>query len=342
MGLYERLQNDDVYFIAEMSANHAGKLENALEIVEKAKEAGADCLKIQTYTADTLTLDCDNDYFRLNTGLWKGYKLYDLYKEAYTPWEWQADIKKKCESLGMDFLSTPFDKTAVDFLEELNVEFYKIASFELVDIPLLKYTASKGKPIILSCGLGTVEEIEEAIAAIESQGNRQIVLLKCCSEYPANYQDMNLQTIVDMKERFGYPVGLSDHSMGSIADVTGAVLGACVIEKHFCISRKIKNPDSEFSMEPEEYKEMVEDVRNAKMICGQTSYERTQEEENSSVSRRSIFAKTDINPGDVFTEENCCVVRPAYGLKPKYYEELIGKTARRVIKRGEPLQEFDL
>lgn len=342
MRLYEKLQKKEVYFIAEMSANHAGKLENALEIVKKAKEADADCLKIQTYTADTLTLDCDNEYFQIKTGLWKGYKRHDLYKEAYTPWEWQADIKRECESLGMDFLSTPFDKTAVDFLEGLGVEFYKIASFELVDIPLLKYTASKGKPIILSCGLGSVEEIGEAIAAIESQGNHQIILLKCCSEYPADYHDMNLQTITDMKERFGYPAGLSDHSLGSLADVAGAVLGACVIEKHFCISREIKNPDSAFSMEPEEYKQMVSDVKNAKMICGRATYERTEKEENSAVSRRSIFASADIKQGDVFTEENCCVVRPAYGLKPKYYEDLLGKRAKRGIKRGEPLTKSDL
>lgn len=342
MQLYKKIQNNEVYFIAEMSANHAGKLDYALEIVRKAKEAGADCLKIQTYTADTLTLDCDNEYFQIKAGLWKGYKRYDLYKEAYTPWEWQPEIKAECERLGMDFLSTPFDKTAVDFLEEMGVEFYKIASFELVDIPLLRYTASKGKPIILSCGLASEEEIKEAIEAIESHGNHQIILLKCCSEYPADENDMNLQTIVDMKQRFQYPVGLSDHSMGNIADVTGAVLGACVIEKHFCISRAIKNPDSAFSMEPEEYHKMVENVKRAKVICGTATYQRSEKEENSAISRRSIFARQDIQPGELFTVENCCVVRPAYGLKPKYFEQLLGKKAVRVIKRGEPLNESDL
>lgn len=342
MKLYDTLQKNEVYFIAEMSANHAGNFEHALEIVRQAAAAGADCLKIQTYTADTLTLDCDNEFFQIKTGLWKGYKRYDLYREAYTPWEWQGDIKRECERLGMDFLSTPFDRTAVDFLEDLNVEFYKIASFELVDIPLLKYTASKGKPIILSCGLGSVEEIQEAIDAIRSQGNDQIVLLKCCSEYPADYRDMNLQTIVDMKERFGYPVGLSDHSLGSLADVTGAALGACVIEKHFCTSRAVKNPDSAFSMEPEEYRQMVLDVKNARLIRGKATYERTQKEENSAISRRSIFAKTDIRQGDVFTDENICIVRPAYGLKPKYYEQLLGTVAKRDMERGEPLRESDL
>ncbi len=342
MELYKKIQNNEVYFIAEMSANHAGKLDYALEIVRKAKEAGADCLKIQTYTADTLTLDCDNEYFQIKTGLWKGYKRYDLYKEAYTPWEWQPEIKAECERLGMDFLSTPFDKTAVDFLEEMGAEFFKIASFELVDLPLLRYTASKGKPIILSCGLASEEEIAEAVQAIESQGNRQIVLLKCCSEYPADENDMNLQTIVDMKQKFGYPVGLSDHSMGNIADVVGAVLGACVIEKHFCISRSIKNPDSAFSMEPKEYQEMVENVKRAKAVCGAVTYQRSEKEENSAVSRRSIFARQDICPGEVFTEENCCIVRPSYGLKPKYFEQLLGKKAARFIKRGEPFNESDL
>lgn len=342
MKLYEKIKDNQVYFIAEMSANHAGSLDNAMKIVHKAKEAGADCLKVQTYTADTLTLDCDNEYFQIKTGLWKGYKRHDLYQEAYTPWEWQPEIQRECERLGLDFLSTPFDRTAVDFLEGLAVEFYKIASFELVDIPLLKYTASKGKPMIISCGLGTVEEIEEAIAAVESQGNHDIVLLKCCSEYPAHYHDMNLQTIADMRERFGYPVGLSDHSLGNLADVTGAVLGACVIEKHFCLDRGVKNPDSAFSMEPAEYAQMVENVNNARIICGRATYERTPKEENSAVSRRSIFAKKDIAMGELLTEENCCVVRPAYGLKPKYYEALLGQRAKRTIKRGEPFYESDL
>jgi len=340
--LYNKIKKNQVYFIAEMSANHAGKLENALEIVHKAKEAGADCLKVQTYTPDSLTLDCDNEYFQIKTGLWKGYKRYDLYKEAATPWEWQPVIKRECEKLGMDFFSTPFDKKAVDFLENMGIEFYKIASFELVDIPLLQYTASKHKPIILSCGLGTIEEIEEAVAAIEGQGNHHIVLLKCCSEYPADPHDMNIQTMADMKERFGYPVGLSDHSMGSMAAVTAAVLGACVIEKHFCLSRKIKNPDSAFSMEPEEYGQMVKDVNTVKMMQGQVSYDRTEKEKNSAKSRRSIFACKDIESGEKFTEANCCIVRPADGLKPKYYEILLGLTANRDIKRGEPLKESDL
>ena len=255
--LWDKLAANQVYVIAEMSANHAGKLENALEIVRQAAEAGADCVKIQTYTADTMTIDCDNEYFRIKGGLWDGYKLYDLYRDAGTPWEWQERIKEECEACGVDFLSTPFDRTAVDFLEGIGCEAYKIASFELVDIPLIEYAASKGKPMIISCGMGGVEEIQDAVAACRRQGNEQVVLLKCCSEYPANYDDMNFATITDMRERFGVPVGLSDHSMGSIGAVVGVSLGAQVVEKHFCLSRAIKNPDSEFSMEPAEFAAMV-------------------------------------------------------------------------------------
>ena len=250
MSVLDKIYNKDVYIIAEMSANHAGKLENALEIVRAAKKAGADCVKIQTYTADTLTIQCDNEYFRIKGGLWDGKTLYDLYQQAHTPKQWHQAIKDECSRVGVDFLSTPFDNSAVDFLEELGVEFYKIASFELVDIPLIEYVASKGKPVIMSCGMASPKEISEALEAVYSQGNHDVVLLKCCSEYPANYDDMNLATIIDMKERYSVPVGLSDHSMGSIAAVAAVCLGACVVEKHFCISREIENPDCEFSMEP--------------------------------------------------------------------------------------------
>lgn len=341
MTLYEKLTSG-VYVIAEMSANHAGKLENALELVGVAKRAGADCLKIQTYTADTMTIDCDNECFRIKGGLWDGYKLYDLYKEAGTPWEWHAAIKAECEKEGLDFLSTPFDKTAVDFLENLGVEFYKIASFELVDIPLIEYAASKGKPVVISCGMGTPEEIQEAIEACRRQGNQQIVLLKCCSEYPANYADMNLATIPDMRERFGVPVGLSDHSMGSIGAVVGVSLGACVVEKHFCLSRAIKNPDSEFSMEPEEFAAMVKDIRAAEQICGKVSYERTPSEQASTAFRRSLFAVKDIAAGERFTKENVRSIRPSFGLKPKHYSDLLGVKAGKSYIRGEPIQAEEL
>ncbi len=342
MRLYEALKNDQVYVIAEMSANHAGKLENALEIVRKAKQAGADCLKIQTYTADTLTLDCDNEFFRVHGGLWDGYKLYDLYKEAYTPWEWQPVIKEECDRVGIDFLSTPFDRTAVDFLEKMECEAYKIASFELVDIPLIEYVASKGKPLIISCGMGSVEEIDDAVKACRGMGNEQIVLLKCCSEYPANWDDMHLANIPDMKKRFGVPVGLSDHSMGSLAAVVGVSLGACVVEKHVCLSRKVKNPDSEFSMEMDEFAQMVKDVRAAKRISQGPDYSLTAGEKSSMAFRRSLFATKPIKKGEVFTEENVRSVRPSYGAPPKLYREIIGAKAARNIDRGTPLQREDI
>lgn len=342
MRLYEALKNDQVYVIAEMSANHAGKLENALEIVRKAKQAGADCLKIQTYTADTLTLDCDNEFFRIHGGLWDGYKLYDLYKEAYTPWEWQPTIKAECDRVGIDFLSTPFDRTAVDFLEKMECEAYKIASFELVDIPLIEYVASKGKPLIISCGMGSVEEIDDAVKACRGMGNEQIVLLKCCSEYPANWDDMHLANIPDMKKRFGVPVGLSDHSMGSLAAVVGVSLGACVVEKHVCLSRKVKNPDSEFSMEMDEFAQMVKDVRAAKRISQGPDYSLTAGEKSSMAFRRSLFATKPIKKGEVFTEENVRSVRPSYGAPPKLYREIIGAKAARNIDCGTPLQREDI
>ena len=338
--LWDKLAANQVYVIAEMSANHAGKLENALEIVRQAAGAGADCVKIQTYTADTMTIDCDNEYFRIKGGLWDGYKLYDLYRDAGTPWEWQERIKEECEACGVDFLSTPFDRTAVDFLEGIGCEAYKIASFELVDIPLIEYAASKGKPMIISCGMGGVEEIQDAVAACRRQGNEQVVLLKCCSEYPANYDDMNFATITDMRERFGVPVGLSDHSMGSIGAVVGVSLGAQVVEKHFCLSRAIKNPDSEFSMEPAEFAAMVRDIRDAVRIRGQVTYELTESEKASTVFRRSVFAVQDIREGEYFTEKNIRVIRPSYGLAPKEYENLLGKPSKQAYNAGKPIQQL--
>ena len=341
MTLNEKIRTG-VYVIAEMSANHAGKLENALEIVRQAKQAGADCLKIQTYTADTLTLDCDNEYFRIQGGLWDGYTLHDLYQEAYTPWEWQPIIKAECDKEGIDFLSTPFDKTAVDFLEEMGCEAYKIASFELVDIPLIEYAASKEKPMIISCGMGSLEEIGDAVNACHRVGNDQMVLLKCCSEYPANWDDMHLANIPDMKERFGVPVGLSDHSLGGLAAVVGVSLGASVVEKHVCLSRRIKNPDSEFSMEMEEFARMVEDVRAAKRIMQGPDYTLTKREQSSMIFRRSLFAIKDIQPGEKFTPENVASKRPGYGIKPKLSDMLFKRRAARFIERGQPIRPEDL
>lgn len=326
------------YIIAEMSANHAGSIERAKEIIHAAKEAGADCIKIQTYTPDTMTIDCDNEYFHIDGGTWDGENLYDLYKKAYTPWEWQAELKVEAEKTGIDFLSTPFDKTAVDFLEEMGVEFYKIASFELVDIPLLEYVASKGKPIIMSTGMSTLAEIDEAVSAIRKTGNNQLALLRCASAYPAVTDEMNLATMKNMAEVFNVPVGLSDHSMGSVGAVTAVVLGAKIIEKHFCLSRDIENPDSSFSMEPSEFKQMVRDIRQAELAIGHISYGITEQEKSNVVFKRSIFAVKDIKKGDRISEENVRVIRPGYGLAPKYYSDIIGQIAIKDIKRGTPLQ----
>lgn len=338
--IFEKIKKNEVYFIAEMSANHGGCLENALEIIHQASEAGADCLKIQTYTADTLTIDCDNDYFKIKGGLWDGYKLYDLYAEALTPYEWHDAIKKECEKCNIDFLSTPFDSTSVDFLEELGVEAYKIASFELVDIPLIKYAASKGKPMIMSCGMADVDEIQDAINACKEVGNDQIVLLKCCSEYPSNWNDMHLGNIPDMKERFKVHIGLSDHSFGSLGAVVGATLGARVIEKHFKIDG-VESADSAFSMSKDDYSRMVMDVQNALAVAQGPDYTLSKGELSSTVFRRSLFAVKDIKAGDIITSENIRSIRPGYGIAPKYIYDIIGKKAPYEIKRGEPItKEF--
>ncbi len=324
------------YIIAEMSANHAGDYKRAEEIVYAAKEAGADCIKVQTYTADTLTIDCSNEYFHIQDGTWKDENLYQLYQKAYTPWEWQPKLKELADKLQIDFLSTPFDKTSVDFLEEMGLEFYKIASFELVDIPLIRYIASKNKPIILSTGMGTIEEVGEAVDAIREYHNC-ITLLRCASAYPAVTDEMNLLTIRDMRERFGTQVGLSDHSMGSLGAVTAVALGASVIEKHFCMSRSIDNPDSSFSMEPAEFRQMVLDIRDVEKAMGTISYGPTSQEKGNVIFRRSIFAVRDIREGELLTEENIRVIRPGYGLKPKFYNEVLGKRVKTDIAFGTPL-----
>ncbi|MEE0959119.1 MAG: pseudaminic acid synthase [Lachnospiraceae bacterium] len=329
--------NNPTYIIAEMSANHAGSINRAKEIIHAAKESGADCIKIQTYTPDTLTIDCDNEYFNVKNGTWGGEKLYDLYKKAYTPWEWQGELKEEAENIGLDFLSTPFDKTAVDFLEDLGIEFYKIASFELVDLPLIKYVASKGKPIIMSTGMGTLGEIEDAVNTIKQTENNQFALLKCSSAYPAISSNMNLNTMINMKQTFEVPIGLSDHSMGSIGAVTAVAMGANIIEKHFCISRKIENPDASFSMEPEEFSHMVEDIRNVEKAKGIIRYGATEEESSSIVFRRSIFCVEDIKKGELITDRNVRIIRPGYGMKPKYINDILGKHASCDIKRGTPM-----
>lgn len=338
MKLYEAIKNNRTYIIAEMSANHAGSLERAKEIIHAAKEAGADCIKIQTYTADTITLNCDNEYFSINDGTWKGENLYRLYQKAYTPWEWQEELKNEAEKVGIDFFSSPFDKTSVDFLEHIGVEFYKIASFELVDIPLIDYVASKMKPIIMSTGMASVEEIEEAVATIRKYHN-DIVLLKCSSAYPAISEEMNLATMVDMKNHFSCPVGLSDHSMGSLGAVIATSMGASVIEKHFCLSRKIEGPDSSFSMESKEFADMVRDIRLVERAKGKVFYGCSEQEKSNINFRKSIFVSKDIKKGEQLTKDNIRVVRPAYGMKPKYYNEVLGKVVNEDLSFGEPLCE---
>lgn len=335
-------KDQPTYIIAEMSANHAGDIENAKKIIREAGKAGADCVKIQTYTADTLTIDCDNEYFQISKGTWNGENLYQLYQKAYTPWEWQAQLMAEAKKEGLDFFSTPFDNSSVDFLEEIGVEFYKIASFELVDIPLLKYVASKGKPMIMSTGMSTLGEIEAAVNAIRGQGNEQIALLRCASAYPAVTDEMNLKTMQNMAEIFGVPVGLSDHSMGSVGAVTAVALGASIIEKHFCLDRELENPDSSFSMNPEEFSQMVRDIRQAKKAIGRVSYGPTPQEKSNIVFRRSIFCVEDIRAGEVLTEKNIRIIRPGYGMEPKYYEEILGQVALRDIKRGTPIRPGEI
>lgn len=329
------------YIIAEMSANHSGSIERAKEIIRVAKECGADCVKIQTYTPDTLTIDCHNSYFQVENGTWEGENLYSLYGKAYTPWEWQKELKEEADRVGIDFFSTPFDTTATDFLEEIGMEFYKIASFEMIDLPLLRYVASKGKPIIMSTGMSSWEEIKEAVEAVYSTGNRQLALLKCSSAYPAITDDMNLKNIVDMKEKLQMPIGLSDHSMGHLGAATAVAMGANIIEKHFCISREIENPDASFSMNPAEFKEMVDTIRQVEKAMGKVSYGVADQEKSSMVFRRSVFVVKDIKKGEKFTTENTRVIRPGYGVKPKFIDDILGMEADRDIERGTPFS-FDM
>lgn len=339
MDLIKKIESQ-VYMIAEMSGNHNGSKDRAIEIINKAKESGADCVKIQTYTPDTITINCDNNYFRIDDGTWKGENLYSLYGKAFTPWEWQSDLKKEADRIGIDFLSTPFDNSSVDFLEDIGLEFYKIASFELVDIPLIRYIAAKKKPIIISTGMSRKEEIEEAIACIKKYGDAsQLVLLKCCSAYPAISDDMNIATIENMRKEFNLPIGLSDHTLGDISAIVAVAKGARVIEKHFCMDRSEGGPDSSFSMEPQEYKDMVLHVRDAEKAIGTVKYGPSKNEESNICFRRSLFVVEDIKAGEIFTEKNVRSIRPGYGMLPKYYDDVLGKEALISIERGTPLNE---
>lgn len=336
--IFDKINSGGVYIIAEMSANHGGSLDTALQIVREATKAGADCVKIQTYTADSITIDCDNEYFQIQGGLWDGYKLHDLYNDAGTPYEWHKAIKDECEKCGVDFLSTPFDPNAVDFLEELGVEAYKIASFELNDVPLIEYAASKGKPMIMSCGMATPEDIRDAVDACRRVGNDQIVLLKCCSEYPANWDDMHLGNIPDMRQRFGVHVGLSDHSFGSIGAVVAVSLGAQVIEKHVKIDC-VESADSAFSMTMDEFAQMVKDANTARSIAKGPDYSLSEKEKSSTTFRRSLFAVKDINVGDEITDENVRSVRPSNGIRPKFLKEMLGRKAKSAVEYGQPITQ---
>ncbi|MCY9188016.1 pseudaminic acid synthase [Bacillus mojavensis] len=327
------------FIIAEMSGNHNQSLERAFHIIEAAAKAGAHALKIQTYTADTMTLNIDTKDFKIedNDSLWSGSTLYTLYQQAYTPWEWHKPIFDKCRELGMIPLSTPFDESAVDFLEDLGVPIYKIASFENTDIPLIKKVAATGKPIIISTGMATVAEIDETITAAKEAGCKELILLKCTSTYPASPVNTNISTIPHMKELFNCQVGLSDHTMGTGVAVASVALGATVIEKHFTLSRADGGVDSAFSLEPPELKELVVETERAWQALGQITYGPTDMEKASLKFRRSIYVTNDIKAGEIFTKENIKVIRPGYGLEPKYFDVMIGKTATKHLSAGTPL-----
>lgn len=323
--------------VAEVSANHKQDFNLAVALIKKAKECGADAVKFQTYTPDTLTVDVNNKYFRIKHPKWGGQTLYELYKKAYTPWRWFKRLKKAADDLGLVFFSTAFDKSAVDFLEDLNVPFHKIASFELVDLPLIEYAAKTKKPLILSTGMATISEIRDAVNTAEQAGAREIILLKCVSAYPARPEAMNLKTIVHMQETFKCIVGISDHTLGIGVSVAAVVLGAKVIEKHFIMNRKKATPDSFFSIEPSELKELVTNIRIAEQAIGEIRYGLTNEEKKSLIFRRSLFAVKDIEKDGVISAENMRSIRPANGLPPKYYKALLGRKVRVRVKRGTPL-----
>lgn len=327
-----------VYVIAELSANHNQNFDQAVRIIEEGKRAGADAIKLQTYTADTITMKSDKEYFRVGGGnLWDGRFLHDLYREAYTPWEWQPRLKQAANDLGLDLFSSPFDPSAVDFLEKMQVRAYKVASFELVDIPLIQKMAATGKPLIMSTGMATEDEIKEAVGVARGAGAPQIALLKCTSAYPAAPEEMNLRTIPELAKRFDVVAGLSDHTMGVAVPVAAVALGACIIEKHITLSRSDPGPDSAFSLEPHEFKAMVDAVRVAEKSLGLVHFGSSPKEANSRTFRRSLFVVQDVRAGELFTEENVRSIRPAQGLHTRHFSEVLGKAAAVDIERGTPL-----
>lgn len=327
-----------VFIIAELSANHGSDIAIAKQTIKAAKEAGADAIKIQTYTPDTITIDSSKEYFQLTQGtIWDGRTLYNLYQEAYTPWEWHQELIDYAKELDIICFSSPFDPTAVDLLESLDVPAYKIASFEITDLPLIEYAASKQKPIIISTGIATMQEIEEAVAVCKRVGNEQIILLKCTSAYPSKIEDANLLTMKNMKQTFGVEVGLSDHTLGITVPVVSVALGASVIEKHFILDKQIGGPDASFSLEPHEFKAMVDAVREAEQALGRIDYQLNEKKVKSREFSRSLFVVKDIQAGEVFTTEHVRSIRPGHGLAPKYITSIIGRVARTDIERGTPM-----
>ena len=332
------LNTSSTFIIAELSANHNQSYDLAVQTIQAVKDSGADAIKLQTYTADTLTIECDNDYFKIKSDtLWDGKTLHQLYREAFTPWDWQPKLKEVAEKLGLIFFSTPFDTTAVDFLEKLNVPAYKIASFEIFDIPLIEYIASKQKPIIISTGIASLGDIELAVKACRKVGNNSIALLKCTSSYPAPVEEANLLSIPHLRDTFNVIPGLSDHTMGQSVAIAAVALGARIVEKHFILDRSIGGPDSSFSMEPQEFKKMVEAIRDVEKALGTISYELTPKAKNSKIFSRSLFIVKDVKKGEIISEKNVRSIRPGNGLHPKYYHNILGKIFRKDCEKGTPL-----
>ena len=331
-------EGERTYIVAEVSANHLQDYNRAEAIIRAAADAGADAVKLQTYTSDTITIDCDNEYFQITQGtIWDGTTLHKLYETAYTPWEWQPKLKKFAEELGMECFSSPFDATAVDFMHEMDMPAYKVASFEINDIPLIRKIARLGKPVIIATGIAYLEDIERALRVCKEEGNEQVILLKCTSTYPSPYEDMNLSVIPNMAQVFDCITGLSDHSMGSAAAVAGVALGAKMVEKHLTLARADGGPDAAFSMEPAEFKRMVEEIRIAEKAVGRVTYELTEKQKRSREDSRSLFAVKDIKAGETFTEENVRSIRPAFGMHPMYYDEVLGQKAKADIAKGTPM-----
>ena len=339
---FEINEESSVFIIAELSANHNGSLETAIETIRAAKRAGANAIKFQTYTADTMTIDSRKDDFVIKGTIWEGRNLYDLYKEAYTPWEWHQELFQIAKEEGLICFSSPFDKTAVDFLEDLNVPAYKIASFEITDLPLIEYVASKNKPIIISTGIAQEKDIELAINTCRKVNNNEIALLKCTSSYPAPINEANAVMIKDLANKYDVISGLSDHTMGSVLPIVATCLGAKIIEKHFILDRSIGGPDASFSMNEKEFSSMVKDVRNAEMSIGNINYNLTDKQKKGKDFSRSIYVIKDIEEGEKITKDNIAIIRPGFGLQPKYYNSILGKKVIRSLERGDRMSLQDI